>query len=194
MARVHLDATDITEDGSPPICMRCGRPATVKPQKTFRWAPESPYIVTLVRLLPFVLIALIKLRQRSVRTPFCDRHADYWEFRSRFVWGGLVVVILAVLTIGVSAPAVSPAPSWLVAVWAVEGLAIFIWLFAAALLQSSSISATEITDNRITLTGVHPDFAAAVYKRHVETEARDVNSAGRPRIWPRSQRSEFYDD
>jgi hypothetical protein len=193
MARVHLDAIDNTEEDSPSVCMRCGQPATVKPLKTFHWSPESPYVVTLARLLPLILIGLMKLRQRSVRTPFCDRHADYWDFRARFIWGGLVVVIMVVAAIGLSAPAASPAPGWLMAIWAVAGLATFVWVFGAGLLQNSSISVIEITDDRITLAGVHPDFAAAIYQRHVERESRDVNSAGRPRIWPRSQRSEFYE-
>jgi hypothetical protein len=194
MARVKLDNHDISDEGSPAVCMRCGQPSSIKPSKVFRWNPGWVYLLILVGLLPFLVVALVMSWHRKVVTPLCDQHADYWRFRSRFILGGLLGVIVAVVAIAASAPTVSPAPPWVIAIWiGVAALAV-VWLFGAAVVQASSIRAAEITDSRITLLSVHPDFAAAIRQLHDERAARELDPTVRQQSWPRSQRSEFYDD
>jgi hypothetical protein len=194
MARVSLYANDITEDGVPPVCMACGQPAEVTAVKAFRWNPGWVYFLILVGLLPFLIVALVASRQRSVPTPFCNRHAGYWRSRARLVLGGLLGVALMGVAIVATAPTEAPTPPWLKALWAGAGIATFVWLFSAAIVQASSIRAGEITANRIVLLGVNAEYAAAVRQRQADREARNLDPAVPNRNWPRTQRSEFYDD
>jgi hypothetical protein len=194
MARVNLYSDDITEEGSPDVCMSCGEPASVKRVKTFRWNPGWVYLLIIVGLLPFLIVALIMSWQRRVCTPFCDRHAGYWRFRMTFVLGGLLAIVAAIIAVVISAPEDWPAPSWLKATWAGVAIVAFLWLFSAAILQATSIRATEITYGRITLAGVHPAYVAAVRERQDGREAQALDPAVQHKNWPRSQRSEFYDD
>src|SRR6476469_5624419 len=113
MARVRMHEVDITDDGVPLVCMRCGQPADVRRHKTFQWHPGWVYILLLLGLLPFVIVALALTKRRRVCTPFCGRHAGYWRFRTAFVVVGILAIILAVVGLVAAADKGSgPSPPW----------------------------------------------------------------------------------
>jgi hypothetical protein len=73
--------------------MCCGAPATNAPQHTFSWM--KPGLEVLIHHLgPVVLL----FRNRVVaRTPLCPRHCNYWRWRGRVFWGGLLLFLVGAL-------------------------------------------------------------------------------------------------
>jgi hypothetical protein len=194
VACVDLDDHDITPDGVPALCMKCGEPAAFQLNKKFQWNPGWVYFILLVGVLPFVIVALVMTWRRRVCTPFCDRHRGYWRFRTIFMLGGVLVILAAVITVGVSVSERMLTPPLDMAALVAVALLAILWLFSAAIIQSTSIRATEITHERITLAGVHPIYVAAVHKLQDHSDAQELDPTIRHKNWPRSQRSEFYDD
>jgi hypothetical protein len=61
----------------PPFCVKCGAPANGKPVvKTFSWHHPALYLVILVGLLIYVIVALIVRKSVKLSVPLCARHAQ----------------------------------------------------------------------------------------------------------------------
>jgi hypothetical protein len=195
MARCNLYGPDIANNGVPPICIACGNPAAVFPKKKFSWNPGWVYLLLLAGILPFVIIALVMTWERRVCTPFCDRHAGYWRLRTWVILGGLLTIIATAVLLGFAGMHEAKyGGEWVGWAWIAFAVAAIVWLFAAVILQGTSIRPAEISRRRIVLVGVHPAFAQAVHDQQNEREVRDADPATRSGNRPRPQRSEFDDD
>jgi hypothetical protein len=179
MATVRLSEFEALEE-LPAVCMQCGAPATVWKSNKFSWTPSWVLVLFLCGLLPLLIVYLITNKRMKVIVPFCDEHQDHFAWRRRFVAVGL----FCIACLGVSAIiAVSQLPNgqdlsgYLCGGGAVIAL---VWLIWAALVSSSGIRPSEITDYDITLTNVSREFKDALNEdRDRDEEAHRARRAER---------------
>lgn len=161
MAQITLSRRECERDLLPSVCAVCGEPADARKRKTFSWHTPLAYLGLLAGLLPFIIIALILTKRMTVHVPLCERHRSHWLWRSFVVVGGLLAIFA--LGIGIFVYQANQQPpddlGWLCIGWV--GLLI-VWLFMAAIVQTTAIRAVEITDERIRLTRIHQDFIHAI--------------------------------
>src|SRR5262249_14664962 len=153
MSKVRLGRYEIEHGLLPPLCMRCGAPATTTKRKTFSWSPSWIYVLILFGLLPFVIVALILTRRMRIEAPLCAAHQKHWSGRALF----LVLGLVGFCAMGLTAMALLPDKprgaesglSGLLCIGTLFGGSL--WLIAAAVLQATAIHPTEITERSITL-------------------------------------------
>jgi hypothetical protein len=169
MARLKLSDYECRKGLMPGICMVCGEKAQIWKTKRFSWCTPLAYLGLLAGLLPFLIIALILTKYMTVRVPLCLQHTGHWSKRTFTILG----TFLAVMLFGVIAVALmaNQQPANDNVGWACLGTVglLFVWLVAAAIIQSSAIKASEITESSMTLSKVHPNFVDAIR----EDRARD---------------------
>ncbi len=166
MATLRLESYDGNVLELPDLCMQCGEPAAVRKSKNFSWFPPWIWVLLFVcGLLPFAIVGMIMTKRRRVEAPLCEEHKNHWLWRQLLVVGSL----LGVLAIGFIA--------WIVLINnegnrggddALAGILcggsvilLIGWIIMAAIVQSGSIRAKEITDTSITLAGVSEVFIQA---------------------------------
>lgn len=192
MASVKLWDDETRDGGMPMVCARCGAEATVTKSRKFAWHPQWVVLLILVGLLPYVLVALMLTKRMRVAVPFCDAHKNHWLIRNVVVLGmlgALAPVALGAFFLLADRQPGEPAPplGGFLCVGSMIGLVV--WVIVAVVATSTTIRATEITDESITLTKVSKEFAAAV-KDHRGVE--DDDYAPPPR--GRRHRDDDYDD
>jgi hypothetical protein len=174
MAKVRLSRYDAEEGRLPDLCMRCGAEGTFARTKTFSWFPQWVYILILGGLLPFAIVALVLTKRMRVEVPLCPDHQRHWMWRNLLVIAGLIGLILlgigaAVLIMELERrPGFRNIGGWVCGAVALLGL---IWLIVAAVLGTTAIRPSEITDRDITLIGVSEEFAEA-YREEREARRR----------------------
>ncbi len=122
----------------PPMCVKCGQPAMEKPiVKTFSWHHPGFYLLILVGVLIYVIVALIVRKTIRVAVPLCAQHKQ-----RRSVWVTLAWVLPL---IGIADGFVLPRlfdldPGWIgliVVVCVLTGL--IIWAVASNPIRPQSI-------------------------------------------------------
>jgi hypothetical protein len=168
MAQLRLGRHELEEDWLPPLCMRCGEPAALTKRKTFSWYPTWVYLLILVHLLVFLIVALILTKRMTVPVPLCDRH------RHQFLWPVLLGVAALLLLLGTIFGGIAlvaalddvldrDAKDVFFPIWFIGGFGLFlVVLIVACVVQYRTIRAIEITDRVITLMNVAPRFRDAV--------------------------------
>src|SRR5690348_7389389 len=94
MAQLRLGRHEVEEEWLPQLCMRCGEPAAFTKRKTFSWYPAWVYLLILVHLLVFLIVALVLTKRMTVPVPLCDKH------RHQFLWPVLLGVAALLLLLG----------------------------------------------------------------------------------------------
>jgi hypothetical protein len=185
MATIRITEFEALEE-LPAVCMQCGAPATVWKSNKFAWTPSWVLILVLCGLLPLLIVYLIVNKRMKVVVPFCDEHQDHFARRRRFVAVGL----FCISCLGVGAIiAVSQLPNgpdltgYLCGGGAVIAL---VWLIWAAVVTSSGIRPSQITDYDITLTNVSREFKEALN----EDRYRDEEAARERRAQRRARREQ----
>lgn len=178
MADIQLSRSEL-EVGLPGFCLCCGAPATVwheqryelpakKSSGGFSLLAQGLAVVDL--LLGAPTRDLLHLGQSWFReqvkltAPFCTAHQNHWRWRRWVILGGLA----AALTLLFCAIVGSGWIGWEPAAAFFSGMGIFlVWCVAAAVAHETSIRVSEITEQRLTLKGVSPRFAAILdeYRR-----------------------------
>lgn len=79
----------------PPRCIRCNAPVggRIKP-RTLYWHSPWWYLLILVHILVYVIVGLIVRRSVAVSPALCGEHAAQ---RARWLWGGVVVALAAMV-------------------------------------------------------------------------------------------------
>jgi hypothetical protein len=168
MAQLRLGRYEVEPEQLPPVCACCGEPATAYKSKTFSWTPPWAYP-------PIVAVFLTKRMRASL--PFCARHKSHWLMRTLVALLGL----LGILGFGALGVAVGvmlgldagPDSGGSAIVGVVVMLCLFLlvaWLVVLLVLHFTSIRSTEVTDDTLTLTGLHEGFVRAVYEQDEEGE------------------------
>ena len=69
------------------VCIRCGEPANGKPvNKMYYWHHPALYLVILVGLLIYVIVALVVRKSMKVSVPLCARHAQRRSTAVTLAW------------------------------------------------------------------------------------------------------------
>jgi hypothetical protein len=172
MAQVHLRIDNPREIVDlPPVCMKCGAPATHRKSKQFSYVPAWINGFRLIPLL-YVIMASVFTKRHRVETTFCEQHKSYWWLFPLVMWlAALGLLGFGVLgTIAMSAGGGRNGEDFIPLVWVVTGVGLLVVLIVAAIYGSTSrIRVTEITDVHVVFTGVSQDFADAIE----ENEARN---------------------
>jgi hypothetical protein len=162
----------------PSVCIVCGQTATGFKSKQMSWHPSWVYILLLLGLLPFIIVALCVQKRMRVEAPFCARHQNHWLSRTLIIVFSLVAIII----VGVGASMLmagqraGPNDATGAICFGVIALGIA-WLVLVAVLSMTAVRAEEITENSITLAGVSDEFVNALE----ESEADEDDDEPRPR-------------
>jgi len=64
----------------PPYCVKCGRPADVKPlRRRFSWHPSWVYIFLLIALLVYAILAAVLSKKITLQLPLCSAHFEKYK-------------------------------------------------------------------------------------------------------------------
>jgi hypothetical protein len=203
MPTLRLGTYEVRKYGLPPTCARCGAKAVVSPPKRFAWSPSwLPMLILLGApgLLIYLVLAASLARYRIVPLPLCERHRNYWLTRKLFFWSGLAALVLfgpLAITLAVISDDRGLTDDLIpFAILGTIGAAL-VWLITAAIVQSVSIRATEITEHAIALTGLSPEFVEAVRDARSGDEEEDAedeeDEPPRPRRRDREYDGGYYD-
>jgi hypothetical protein len=167
MATLRLGARPWDDAEMPDVCMRCGAPAAVRKDKTFSWYPGWVYVLLLVNLIVFAIVAMVLTKKKRVEVPLCEAHRNHWLWRQLIIAGGLVAFLglgfVTVIVMADSPPGRNSDLGGLLCVGTIVGLVV--WLIVAGVLQATSIRPTEITDRGITLVGIAREFVDAYQEK-----------------------------
>jgi hypothetical protein len=180
MARVCIIYPETIRRRLPPVCMRCGAPTDRYLNRTFSWYPSWVWIFVVLGLLAPLLIAMCIAKRMKVDSPMCDAHRNHWRWRSRFVWFGLLAILIAGLAAFIVYIDLAPQnPPNAVTIWSIlryTWITIAIaWLIGAAVFTLTAVRPFSITDDEITLGNLAPDFVKAleVDRQRYEVERRE---------------------
>src|SRR5258707_9669465 len=93
MAQIRLSRYEAEEGMLPPICVRCGAPATRYKGVGFSTLADWFYLLVLFILWPLAVLAVL-LRQRvRFLLPVCDGHRNHWRWRRAVLVCCFVLVV-----------------------------------------------------------------------------------------------------
>jgi hypothetical protein len=193
MAEVRLGRYEAENNLLPMVCMRCGRPATLRKQKVFNWYPSWVPLLIFAGFLPYVILVRVLGKKMRVLAPLCESHRFHWMwitlvvplsllFLFIFSCGGLLIIDITVGGTAVD----NNMPIF--GIGMVFGF--LSWIIGAIVVNDTTIHPTEITENSITLIRVSDAFADAVSR-----ERHAAPPADQPRPQPRGPQSggeQFY--
>jgi hypothetical protein len=188
MAVVRLGRHEAEKGGLPPVCLRCGAPATMTKAKQFRWYPSWVNILILVGLLPYIIVAAIMTKRMRIAVPLCAAHRSHWLWNDLLVPCGLAVVIFFPCAGGFFLDAVVGSRAGnSIGLFVVFSflLGLIAWIILAVVVGARTIKPQEITDRSITLTGVDEAFVTALHRQH------DLAAERHPSPSPSSE--QYYD-
>ena len=176
MARIDLSDYEVAHDLLPPLCAKCGEPATDRPTLKLYivdgWAGVLQVFGLFFGLFlfpPLVLFALRFAAAVEVRVPLCPAHRDDLARRERAekrylfpVWTAATVLLELTLLVELlmDGPGVSCGGPFVLLVGA---------LVASGVIGRGRVRLAKPAKAGVRLTGVHPAFVAAV----LEDRARD---------------------
>src|SRR5690242_4942118 len=108
MAEVRLGRLEAEEGELPPLCLRCGAPATMYNSRRLAWQPGWVVVLFALTFWPLLLMSLLIRKRMRLRAPFCDAHGNYWRRRfliAAIVYGGLAGLVIAGLSLLAAAQA-----------------------------------------------------------------------------------------
>jgi len=163
MAKVVLGLREAYEGDLPPVCIRCGAPASVMKNWTFSNGPGGLPII----VLPYVAVVAGKIQ---VRLPFCGAHKHHLLRQVIGILGGSLLV--GVFAMGAFAAFVEraetgrpdpPATRVLFGMLCLSALvAPLAWLGACLALHRTSVRLLRYDRRTITLGGVSERFVEAL--------------------------------
>lgn len=169
MARIRLETAEIRPGALPLVCMACGRPAVTHVSKSFTWRPPgvvTAFWISLFVCLPllpiFLIVGIMQTKSKTLDGPMCERHRHYWGWRGFWFSAPLLVLLIAVVTLGVLLMQKLVPDDVFGLLFVGTAVLLLAWAVTAALMQRNSIRAGEITGDSLTLEAVHSDFVDAV--------------------------------
>jgi hypothetical protein len=195
--RLWIDPRDTVISDLPRVCMKCGADATTVRKKQFSWYPPWVIVLIFLGVWPFLIVALILTKRRSVEVPFCDQHKNHWLIRILAGGGAVAALVAAGVLAFVAIESLAPKgkgddlSGFLCLGWFVLLLVLAIGL--AIYNNLTTIRTTEITEREITLTNVSPDFARAVAEEEAALEG-DIDGEVRDRWKENRKRGPRRDD
>ena len=120
------------------MCVKCGQPATDKPVvKTFSWHHPGFYLLILVGVLIYVIVALVVRKTVKVAVPLCARHR---QRRSLWVTLAWVLPLIGIADAFILPSLLNLDPGWIVLLVAGLILAgLIIWMVVGNPIRPQSI-------------------------------------------------------
>jgi hypothetical protein len=169
MAHVVITRDEAEREGKlPPVCMRCGAPASVWVTRRLMLKPPRYNQVELAEVAIFKGIhALATSPYVRLRTSFCDKHRHYWTIKLIVLLGGMLLFFGAMFltcVLGLVATINRPEPhAGLVAVAvAFALLGLFGWLVPLLIVWRNPIRALGMEQGLIIVDNVSDSYASAV--------------------------------
>ena len=77
---VTLSLDECEPNALPPVCCKCGQPATCEQERVFKWV--TPWIALSVLCSPLVtlILHLVLQKKRTAYMPVCDKHSGVWNW------------------------------------------------------------------------------------------------------------------
>jgi hypothetical protein len=177
MAKVKMDFRDLDDYELPDVCIQCGAPAEGRKGKRYSWYPPALNLLILAGVIGWIILAIlvnVLTKRRSVNRPLCAVHINQWPWRTLTALGGFALLVLtglAAFFVMVSDDrrgGSNPLGGYLcIGAFVV----LIVWLVVVAVIQSTAIRPTVITDGSITLVNVSKEFALA-YEDEMEQAPR----------------------
>jgi hypothetical protein len=203
MPNIKLTDYECRKNLLPKVCMFCGQPAVTRKQRNFAWHPPWVWILVLVGILVAAIVAIVLTKRMTVRVPVCEQHEGFWRRRGMTIGFSFLGIVLVEIAAAIGAANLPQGQDNLGGFVCAGGVFLLLgWLVLVAIYSTRSIRPTEITDRFIRLTGVHPEFIAALEDdrerdRDEEEEYRRQRRARRlaeEREQPRAAKRKDYDD
>jgi hypothetical protein len=182
MAIVELTKQESKEGRLPPVCMRCGAPATIDQHTVLYWRPWwvslSFYPSIAFYFIPFLILDSLFGKKAGLHAPMCELHRNHWRWRLLILYGAFatsVLLFVAGMAIGFDlADRVRSVPNMgetlqtggaVMVLFAYFG--ILVVAIAAPLMKRTGIHAKQISGDRIILVGVADEFGHALAEARV---------------------------
>jgi hypothetical protein len=166
---VTLKKEQVERDALPPVCMKCGAPATCRVNATFRHTPEWVGWLYFAVIIPGLVAEQFFSREMRVSCPFCHKHRNHWSVLNWTAGLGWLVggLLFAGAGFGIGClftSSLKDAPYIGLAIGAAVG--ILAWIGVLIYLATTRIDSKSITSDSITLHRVADGFSRAVRERH----------------------------
>jgi hypothetical protein len=135
----------------PPYCVKCGQPAEKYVSRNFGWHNPWLYLLLLVNILVYAIVATVVMKRMKLDVPLCAEHRSR---RSMFLWGGWGL-LLAAIPLGVVVGSMGTDNE---GIGVLAGLACFIASIVLLIMGNLLMRPKVIDDNQATFTGVSPAF------------------------------------
>lgn len=175
---ITLKREEIENDRMPPVCVHCGADAKGRQNETFEWSPGWVRWLYYLGYLPGAVAHSAVSRRMRLSLPVCQAHrpepAPSANDGGGFVLRLLVVLISAALGMGAAYLWASPSPTEEprmplayalpigAGAGAVLGYALVLLGTALSARPAGKLAVEEITDEGISLVGVHDGFVRAM--------------------------------
>jgi hypothetical protein len=196
MAQVNLWLREAYEGNVPPVCVRCGAPASA-------WKNHTAFVG--LGGLPFFIVKqfFVDIVEHSgriwLRLPFCHMHRHYWLWRRAITLGSFAVVIfypilafvLITETSDGSSARVGTRPNQVAGLACMLSVAVPpLWLVAYVIWCRIGIRVAAYNIESVTLGGVCQEFVDAVpeYRSSTAGHLPDMGRFGLPPATNRDER------
>ena len=149
----------------PMFCVKCGQPAEGTLKKTFAWHSPLLYLLILVNILVYAIVAMVVSKKLKLEVPLCAEHRGKRKLYLGLGWGLLLGCIPAGIVVG-SMGADMEGIGFLL------GLVMFIASLVFFILGARTMVAKVIDDREGRFAGVSPAFIQIAVAQSRATVAR----------------------
>jgi hypothetical protein len=151
----------------PPYCVKCGAPAQKWVNKNFGWHTPWLYLIILVNVLIYAIVATIVMKRMRLNVPLCAQH--YGRRRGWLTAGW--IMLAGFLPISITIGMMGNGSDEAVGAAVLLGAAMFIASLVCLVIGSILLRPQEITDTQAIFTGVSPAFLQYVPDQPVSVTA-----------------------
>ena len=181
MPRIRLQLSEVRAGALPPVCLVCGRVATLYVARSFSWRPASAAVLSLLMLcvcLPVAITLFVISRSQTrrvmVNVPLCNRHRHYWLWRAFWITVPLLILVAVVIALGILS-ITDLIPEGVYYLTFFSCIVMFAaWLAATWFITKGGVKAVEITDDDVTLEPVSTAFFDVVRYERTMKKAEGV--------------------
>ena len=151
----------------PDRCLKCNLPADCwKIERKLRWHKPFWYLLVLLNLFLYVLVAMLVHKTAKLRIPLCERHRRRRRLRIVSAWR---LVLAGVVTILVAIIVLSSSPDTGIAVPVICSGGVLLLVGMIMGIVGSEVATVQKIDERfVWLTKVAPEFLAELPPWHTE--------------------------
>lgn len=143
-----------TGSSLPANCVKCGAPTADKLSRTFRWHTPWLYLLIVVGVIFYLIVALVVQKKARVDVPLCSVHRAW---RKHMNWTG-AILLLGVLPVSLVLEALGVYGGWI----ALTCVGMAFGGLAVLAIVGSSLAATYIDENVAKIRGASEEFLSTL--------------------------------